>query len=385
MNIPITIVGAYGKGNLGDDILMNAVLASIRGVVPDSDVCVQTGPSVDYPLQWHPGIRFLSVNSADPIATELLIYGGGTQFCAYAKTRGWGDRIGRASRYLLRPSVLWQRCRTRTVKTIEFRRAAAISLGVGPFVPGSSIEKRAQTYLRRLDWLSVRDSLSQEYCTNFGVKHTRLNADICSASEFWGAGKVEPSSQRGHLERIGVIVRDWPYDREGGRYLHPLRKAIEQVRATGIHAEYISFAPHQDKSVVSQLRASGEEVLCWDPIRGSVADFVSLLGTFDLLVSSRAHGIIIGAALGIPSIAIEVESKLRVIAASLNGGSELWPRPFDKEQLLRQVSVIVENWRGRCATVSSEAARCASEAKQSAAELRGFVREAIRSTQSCAI
>ncbi len=372
MDVAIAVTGAYGKQNLGDDILMNAVLASIRDVVPASDICVQTGPAVDYLVSWHPGVCFLPVNSGETVRAELLIYGGGTQFCAYAKTRNWFERIIRGAEYSLHPVKSWRRLCSQASNGSAFNRIAGISLGVGPFQSGSRIERDAHTRLRRFDWLSVRDSFSLEYCRQLGITHTRLNADLGFAPGLWGAGRTGMPARRDRIERLGVVVRHWPYDRHGGRYIGPLREAVGQIRATGLSVEYISFAPRQDEKLVSLLRAHGDEVRCWDPTRGSIADFVTGFGEFDLVISGRAHGLILGAVLGIPSIAIEVEPKLRLIAASLKGGSELWPQPFEKDVLLDRVETISRNWRACRDTASCEAARCASEALRSASQLREY-------------
>ncbi|MHC4617631.1 MAG: polysaccharide pyruvyl transferase family protein [Planctomycetota bacterium] len=61
----------------------------------------------------------------------------------------------------------------------------------------------------------------------------------------------------------------------------------------------------------------------WDPAQQTLREFIEELVSFDLLISARAHGVIMGTALGIPSIAIEVEPKLRLICGNLTSGTKI--------------------------------------------------------------
>ena len=59
----------------------------------------------------------------------------------------------------------------------------------------------------------------------------------------------------------------------------------------------------------------------------------------------EAHGVIAGAALGVPSIAVEVEQKLRLIAEQLGNGTMVFSPPFDPETLVAQVRAMNAEWR----------------------------------------
>ena len=71
------------------------------------------------------------------------------------------------------------------------------------------------------------------------------------------------------------------------------------------------FDKRTDKKVL-QL-AKDYNICLWNPVKMSFKEFCFQLETQDVLVTSRAHGAICGAVLGVPSVIIELEPKLKTI------------------------------------------------------------------------
>ena len=63
----------------------------------------------------------------------------------------------------------------------------------------------------------------------------------------------------------------------------------------------------------------------WQPEATTIADFAAKLATQDVLLSSRAHGAICGACLGVPSVIVNIEPKLTQVHAMLSNASRLVP------------------------------------------------------------
>lgn len=370
----VLVVGAYGVGNLGDDALLVSVLKTIRQVVPDTDICVTIIRPTSYLGRCYPNIRFIPLQSGHRICGKVLVYGGGTQFYSFRdSTPTKVGRILRASRYLIHPLKLWRRLHH---CTYDFEHAIGVSIGIGPFVQGSFPQKQAERKLKSCNWISVRDTVSAQYCRNLGIDNVHQYSDLCFARTLWDEIPTrEPRT--GEMRRAGVVVRDWPHTREGQSYFGKVKEGVRKLRREEIEIRYISFAPQADSQTLSDLNSSAEDILQWDPTQKTLREFIEELASFDLLISARAHGIIMGAALGIPSIAIEVEPKLRLICDKLTSGTRIWSPPFDPDELVQKVMSMRDNWQEHCYCVFSEGAVCASEAITSTEVLKTYLKQAV--------
>lgn len=370
----VLVVGAYGVGNLGDDALLVSVLKVIRQVVGDNEICVLILRPGPYLGQWYPDIRFIPLQSGHRICGKVLIYGGGTQFYSFRdSTPTKAGRILRASRYLVHPLKLWRRLHH---CTFDFEHAIGVSIGIGPLVPGSFPQKQADKKLKSCDWISVRDSVSVQYCRNLGRDNVHQYSDLCFARRLWDEAPTR-GPRTGEMNRVGVVVRDWPHTREGQSYFGKVKETVRKLRREEIEIRYISFAPQADSETLSDLNSNAEDILQWDPSQQTLRTFIEELVSFDLLISARAHGVIMGTALGIPSIAIEVEPKLRLICDKLTSGTRIWSPPFEPDELVQKVMSMKDNWQEHCYSIFSEGAVCASEAITSTEALKTYLKQVL--------
>lgn len=369
----VLVVGAYGVGNLGDDTLLVSVLKVIRPIVGDNQICVMILRPSSYLGQWYPGIRFIPLQSGHRICGKVLIYGGGTQFYSFRdSTPTKAGRILRASRYLVHPLKLWRRLHH---YPYDFEHAVGLSIGIGPFVQGSFPQKQADKKIRSCDWISVRDTVSFQYCRNLGLDNIHQYSDLCFARPLWDEAPTR-GPRTGEMNRVGVVIRDWFHTREGQSYFGKVKEAVRILRREEIEIRFVSFAPQADSHTLSDLSSSAEDILQWDPGEKTLRTFIEDLGNCDLLISARAHGVIMGAALGIPSVAIEVEPKLCLICDKLTGGTRIWSPPFDPDELAETVMSMRNNWQEHCNRIFSEGSACASEAITSAELLKTYLRQA---------
>lgn len=368
----ILVVGAYGVGNLGDDALLISFLKAIRQAVNDHEICVMILRPCSYLGQWYPGIRFVPLQSGDRIRGKVLVYGGGTQFYSFRdSTPTKVGRILRASRYLIHPLKLWKRLHH---CTYDFEHAIGVSIGIGPFVQGSFPQKHADRKIKSCNWISVRDSASVDYCKKLGIENVDLYSDLCFARTLWDEHQTgEPRT--GEMHRVGVVIRDWPHTHEGQSYFGKAKEAVRKLRQAEIEVRYISFARQADSQTLIDLSSSAEDILQWDPNQKTLREFIEELASFDLLISARAHGVIIGAAMGIPSIAIEVEPKLRLICERLSGGTRIWSQPFEPDELVETVISMRNNWQKHCNAIYSEGQACSSEAITSTEVLKTYLKQ----------
>ena len=370
----MTIRGGYGAGNLGDDLLLFGLLASLRGRVADKDICVLTTKPADYLSERYPNIRFLAVKNMGRIRTTYFLYGGGTQFFSFPNTRtSWAGRF----RLLLRArniSKVWGRLkRLAHPSSIISERTGAISIGIGPFVPGSVEIERARSILAACDWISVRDTTCERYLKEWGIGGFEVHSDLVYAKDLWLDKGVLRNAPRKTEGAVGIIVRDWPHSEAGRVYFHALHESVKRMRNEGLSVQYICFSREYDVKTQSFLEGHGEQILKWDPCRDSPAGFVTQLSAFDLLVTARAHGVVLGSVLGIPSIAIEIEPKLTAIRQGVENGTSTWAPPFDPEDLLVKVRDVMRKREGLSKSLRQAAGQCESDAKASLSSLLAWL------------
>jgi len=372
------LIGAYGTTNFGDDILMVSVLGVLRDFVEDECIYVRTvRTEFDYLRRWYPQVNFFPAgHDVFEDNFELALYGGGTQFYSFApespvKSCFFARKLNSLKFYAKKPELLlskfFPKNRVNYAQQIHSEKTYGVSLGAGPF-RNDSAEQQAKSKLAGCDWISVRDSLSKDFCEKAGLQKVSLFADMCYARGLWDSTKSE-YSQKIHLKKIGVIIRDWPFMAENP-FMAPLHSAVKELESRGLEAEYISLAPRCDMGALAELRRRKIPCFCWDPDEMVISELVEKLGEFDLFISSRAHGIVVGACLGIPSIGVLIEPKLRLIAEGLRDSVSFWDAPFNPKALLDKVTLISEVYEEVVAQTRRYAEICARSAMSGADELR---------------
>jgi polysaccharide pyruvyl transferase WcaK-like protein len=341
------LIGGYGHGNLGDDALMLANVAVLSERIGKGDITVfirQPAPEHEYTRRWLPNCNVQSIEQGEKICCENVIYGGGTMFRSFPGIRKnilWRAKE-LAEKCVANPSgAVWRVLRKKlsagSYPKISAEHSFGLGIGIGPFMNNGSKIQQAKRAFQHCEYLSVRDSCSRYLCKRWNIDSAVLRADLCFCPELWGRTKKRTIDCR-KLRNIGVIVRQWRHTKEGASCKHPLMEAVSQLRKDGCKVKYIFF--QEEPSWDAELSGMEEDVLAYSPHESSVNEFVESLEQFDLIITARAHGAIFAATLGIPSICIEIEPKLRYICEAFGDAGKLWQQPFDKSQLLSLVEEI---------------------------------------------
>lgn len=301
------LVGGYaGCGNLGDDAILQGLIAHLRETHPEVRLRALTGSPVRdarrfgipcISRRWLPSV-FLAMLRAD-----VFLLGGGSLL---------QDRTGSSSLayylFLLRSARLLG-CRTGT-----------LAAGIGPLRSPRS----EQTVLRALlpcRTLTLRDDDSLRFLALHGFDRARLELIADPARHL----PPPPSSRRAAiLLRLGippsagffcVTVRPTlPPQREP---LSVLAAAVRRISAEyGLTPVFPVQDPTHDLSAareVLRLSACGGKLFVPD----EASDLPALLGGAAILISMRLHALIFADMVGIPAIALSPcteEPKLSVFA-----------------------------------------------------------------------
>ena len=74
---------------------------------------------------------------------------------------------------------------------------------------------------------------------------------------------------------------------------------------------YISLYKNYDFNIINKLNKKNN--LIWDPVSYTINEFITELKKCDVIVSTRAHGVLLPTMAYIPSIAVEIEPKLLAV------------------------------------------------------------------------
>jgi polysaccharide pyruvyl transferase WcaK-like protein len=318
----------------------------------------------------------------EPFESDLVVHGGGTQFFSFPLTHyGWRKKIktafldpARAFRYMANLAGF------RKKDVTKF--STALGFGIGPFVPGSHEEKSAREVVKHFNFTAARDHDSLTLLESWGVSNVMLGSDLCFVPNTWDYLALS-QKQRPHSPcRVGVIVMDWNHTNEGKPYEDSLPRVVEVLRTTGYQVQYVIFNPNEDPRWLKLLRTLGEPFLLWDPPRTGFKEFVEKLAEFDLIITTRFHGAVFAAILGIPFISIEVGLKLKQAADLLCSSGLLWCQPFRVEECTRLVQQVFSHYAESVEQVAEGVRQQRYVAESMVEKFEEFLREHFHETRN---
>ena len=335
----IRLRGYYGAGNFGDDALTLVAHRAVAACAPQADIEIEAVADDYFAALFGYPVR--AVRPGAPGEARTMVLGGGGLFHNFEG--------GRTSARLLEPllPILGARAFGRVLAAVDRLRGrteprwlahnVAFGLGLGPFAPGSSNRITAAATLAHFAGIAVRDpgSLGMLHEWKLADRAAQFT-DIVFLRRFWRPATPAPAVVPG---RVGVVVRDWKHAPNRNSYLRALPQVFAALGAQGLDARLIAFDERADRGVLRELASLGAP-LVWDPRAMRFDDFCAELAAHEVIVSVRAHGAIVGACLGVPTVCVAIEPKLHAVAAMLEGSAATWAPPFEAGALLAAIDAI---------------------------------------------
>lgn len=318
----ITIKGAYGETNFGDDLLMCVFENYFSKEFPDAKLIFE-GEIAEYPSKL---LKMATYNKKEE-NISWIVYGGGTQFFSFGKKKNYFKIL---KTILKNPSILKNKIFGKENIEQKDINTAFLGFGLGPFDGNKKAELNAQHKLSSASFIGVRDYVSKQFCDDWNLS-CHLGADVVFSSYFSDfINNINKNDKKTEgNKKIGLIVRDWDWEASGKKYIDTLIRFYNENKTSGNY-KIIVYAPDRDKEWMKLLK--DEEILIWDPYKHTIKDFLNELNEFDAFISARYHGAIIGALLGKPVICVEIEPKLKILTEQVPQ-FRLWKKPFDINEL----------------------------------------------------
>lgn len=296
----VTICGAYGMGNSGDDAILDSILSEIRSVDPDIPVCVLSKS----PRETRRKIRAEAVHTFNifsflraAMRSQLYINGGGSLI---------QDVTSRRS--------LWFYLYTIKAAKLCGCRVMMYGCGIGPLLYKSDRRLAGRIIDSGVDMITLREDSSLAELRDMGVTRPdiRLTADPVLSLEpasgdeldgaFLGAG-LDPGCRY-----LCFSVRPWM-----GLDTAPLfAAAAEYAKSTyGLEPVFLPINIREDLALSEQIAAMlpGGALVLRGQFRPEV--LIGLFSRMSAVVSMRLHGLIFSAAAGVPLAGVVYDPKVR--------------------------------------------------------------------------
>ncbi|OOY04245.1 polysaccharide pyruvyl transferase family protein [Thioclava sp. F28-4] len=310
----ILLRGYYGFGNFGDDLLLIATHAIVRGFYPTAEIYVLAN-NMDFCDQGMSGARYRDyiyrllegdvtiIDWRTRGSFDLEIHGGGGVF--QPGRRSWKFTLQNIFAHIFRVRHIGKvALPVRKLLGKQERRVSKRSIGIGNSINFHNFFAenlvRNMEQLGRLDKIWVRDSTSLENGRRLGAC-CEIGTDLAFAhSASFSKLKVPATHRKG----VGVILC--------GRK----RSSLEMIEASLSHdwdcpPTFVFFEESYDADLIRTVSQAGYASIVWRPWSLTIDEFARELAKFSVVISNRFHGVISATLLGVPSITIADSEKLR--------------------------------------------------------------------------
>jgi len=294
------VCGAYGRGNAGDDAILEAIVRELRSIDRDLPIWVLSRNPKSTRLTYRVNAiytfafwRFLPRMAR----TRLYINGGGSLM---------QDVTSRRSLWFYLFTIQAAKCLGNKVQMY--------GCGIGPIQYPSNRTLTARIIQRSADVITLRDTHSAQELASMGVDHPQviLAADPTVILPAAPAPVVDGLLERSGLDPqgryIGFTLRPWPGFEEKAEVF-----AAAAQRAYDVYGLTPVFIPIEPRLDVSAARLVAQKLTCPFHIldeTGTSAHTIGLLSRMQVVVSMRLHALVFAAGQGVPLVGVVYDQKI---------------------------------------------------------------------------
>ena len=317
----ILLKGHYGFGNLGDDILMISTFNLLNAIYPSAEYSIFSNNTPnnrnfnnipDYNNYIHlllnKNIEIIDWTSQQEY--DLIFNGGGG---IYNDVDGRGQlilnllctRIPVSTLANLDGALRWLIGKPKNLKSLK---KIGAGIGIGKYSLRSKKLYHDLVDIGTYDHLAVRDNHSYDFLAKHGAKKNRysLNTDLA----FLNSWNPNARKEERPLQSIGIIIKGNLQD----QLVEALIELYHYLDLKNLKVTFYSFDENYDacsNGIFDKYSFKQYRPRDFD-------EFIKGLYQEDIFITSRAHGAIIGACLGIPSIILNLETKLFEVSKMLD-------------------------------------------------------------------
>ena len=306
----IMICGAYGRGNAGDDAILEAIVQEMRALDPERTICVMSRRPKETRLVYRTGAVY-TFNIFSVLhkfrKAALYINGGGSLMQDVTSTRS-----------------LWYYCYTLRAAKKRGCKVMMYGCGIGPINRAGNRKMAAKTIDTSVDRITLRDENSKQELERMGVTRPdiRVSADPTIILDPAPHEVVNLALEQSGIDPegnyIGFGLRNWK----------GLDAALPVIAAAADYAyeKYgltPVFVPIEFPSDLTPADRVGALLHCpWHAVRTRqpIEVTIGILARMKTVVGIRLHSLMFSAGQGVPVVGmsydIKVDSFLKYIGSS---------------------------------------------------------------------
>ena len=296
----VVICAAYGRGNAGDDAILEAILQEMRSIDPDMPI---------------------TVLSKDPKSTRLTYR---VQAVHRSSILAWHKAMRHARLYINGGGSLIQDVTSRRslwfyLYNIRAAKRAGCQVqmygcGIGPVTRESHRALAAKVLNAYVDVITLREPDSREELLRMGVTVPRILLTADPALTLRPASDAEVDSV---LLRAGIpphgkylcfALRQWKgFDEKASVFAQAARYAYETYGLTPV---FTAVEKHLDPVAHRQAAANLDIPRYFLDDAGGAGTIIGALARMDAVVSMRLHALIFAASQGVPLVGVVYDPKV---------------------------------------------------------------------------
>lgn len=328
----ILLNGYYGFGNLGDDLLLKISHQLVADLFPESVITICANglnnryiPSlVDSPVDL--------IKDDQDTEFDWIIDGGGGVYFDFSHGPVWygvlNTFISVLGPYRWNDALQLYRKLKGNIG-LRAKNRVGLGIGIGTYTRTSRRFFADVAKMATYTLLLVRDKTSAAHAVGLGIKcPVGVASDLAFLRKYWLPEHV----RTGEPEAIGFVLRDWPDGNE--QTFSAVKQVAETLMVDGYRVMFFSF-DEADKAYAGFF--SEFDFTVWHPKKMTMSDMLRKIASCKLIITSRAHGAIIPACMGIPLIVLAIEPKLQVVFNWFSESSVLVSYPVLKNELWRAI------------------------------------------------
>ena len=299
----ILICGAYGKGNSGDDAILNAMVQALRARDPDIPLYATTRDPARTALE--AGVCGVYTFRFDKLRrvmkrTALYLSGGGSLIQDATSSRS-----------------LWYYLHSIRSAKRRGNKVMMFGCGIGPVSRAGNRKRASRTIGRFVDRITLRDPASARELEELGVRGVpvKVTADMAFLLAPAPADRVESVYAAQGIrpdERLLILApRPW-----GSSEAHDRSFAAAAVRAAktyGLRPVLLAMEPGKDRAFCRRIAALAAEEGVDCPVLDAPEDAGTTVGMIrraEAVLGMRLHSLIFAAAQGRPFAGVSYDPKV---------------------------------------------------------------------------
>ena len=324
------ICGAYGRGNAGDEAILQAISSQMKEIDPEMPLVVVSRNPKDTRLKNRTG----AIYTFDLFSlwrrlrrSRLFISGGGSLIQDVTSSR--------SLYYYLFTMMLARACGCRVLM---------YGCGIGPIQRPFNQKLASRILNRNVQIITLRDSNSYQVLSRMQVDRPRIVLAADPTVNLVRSGRLNAATSFARegipedADKVAFCIRSWP------SFTHPehLAAAADHIYDTyGFLPVFIPIELPRDAEAAARVTQLMHVPYKACSKRYNVDELIGMLGSMKLVVGMRLHSLIFATLGRAPVVALSYDVKVSSLMRDIDGGPCLPVDSFTAAELIAAVDSVI--------------------------------------------